>query len=92
LSTSEAFQQRIIFVKIGGISVDHVEKDLFQTIFLSRLLILFKDKVANIRIAVARAFVEILKREIYKSDVRIISAIKSLKSDKDRDVVAASIL
>jgi len=92
LSTAEAFQQRIIFVKICGISADHVEKELFQPLFLSCLLVLFKDKVANIRIAVARALVEILKREHYKSDSRIISAVKSLKSDKDRDVVAAAVL
>jgi len=85
---SDSFQHRIIFVKICGASSNHVDKDLFQNFFISKLLLLFKDKVPNIRIAVARSLQQILKNQSYSSDTRLIGALNTLKSDKDPEVIA----
>jgi len=50
--------------------------------------LLFKDKVPNIRIAVARSFIHILKNKNYSSDPQLINALNTLKSDKDPEVIA----
>jgi len=84
---SDSYQYRIIFVKICGVSSNHVDKDSFNG-FIAKLLLLFKDKVPNIRIAVARSLLQILKNQNYSSDTRLIGALNTLKSDKDPEVLA----
>jgi len=67
-----------------------VEKDVFQNGFISKLLLLAKDKVPNVRIAVARSLLQILKNQNFSSDNRLTGALNTLKSDKDPDVIAVA--
>lgn len=85
LAFQNDYHKRQLYTIICQNSHTFLDPSLFETHFLPNLILLSKDKVANVRIIVAKTI--ILLSNNYKSNPQIQSTIQSLLNDIDEDVV-----
>jgi len=87
LSTHQAHQIRLMYPKICQQSIASVDRELFN-LFVPHLLALVKDKVPNVRIALANTLLTIFSNDQFTSERTLYKeTISTLKSDKDLDVL-----
>ena len=86
-ASASSFQRRQMLPHIAQELVLLGEKDFFLEHFLDSMEGLSKDRVANVRIIVARCFTEIVEHsEELKTTPRVDALVQQLQDDSDRDV------
>eukprot|EP00760_Papus_ankaliazontas_P009641 PhM_4_TR14113/c0_g1_i1/m.42997/K15424/PPP4R1; serine/threonine-protein phosphatase 4 regulatory subunit 1 len=88
LATKINYNNRLMFIYIAQQVVENDNKKLFESEFLDRLLAIADDKVANVRMALARTVSgSMLHSESMKNNAKVQLIKKKLFEDKDEDVV-----
>jgi len=88
LATDKFFAIRQLFSRICGDVVGHIDSGVYEEIFLPALLTLGRDRIPNVRFAVAEVLSQkLLLNENYKNRPEVLELLAQLKRDPDRDVV-----
>jgi serine/threonine-protein phosphatase 4 regulatory subunit 1 len=86
-ATKPNYNVRLMFIYIAQQVAENDNKKLFEGEFIDRLLALADDKVANVRLALAKTLsASILHSEGVKSHPKVTLMKKKLSEDKDDDV------
>ena len=88
LATQDAFQLRQQFVEVCyHIACCEVQTSIFRTYFMSAMLSLAQDQVANVRLALARAL-NLLHTSKLADVPEVLSTLDMLAHDEDSDVAS----
>uniref|UniRef100_A0A6B2L0B2 TOG domain-containing protein n=1 Tax=Arcella intermedia TaxID=1963864 RepID=A0A6B2L0B2_9EUKA len=87
LSTSDSYQNRLVFAKICSSAVSVVSNEIFSNYFLKEILLFAQDKVPNIRVVAAEALLQVSKNEHFSQDPQVLETIDLLSKDTDQDVL-----